>query len=147
MVEEQKAPRKDKHLIWIVLIVAMICISASAFVYFKVMQKDSAEVSIKDMKSVTLPSMTVNLADMGGSRYLRTTITLEYSSDKVKDELALSTYKVKDGILKVLRNTKASTLEDPQQTDALKQALLDEVNSRLQSGKITGLYFEELLVQ
>ena len=148
MAEEQQAPKeKSKNMIWTVLIVAILCTATAAFVYFTTGAKNQAEVSPKDMKSVTLPSITVNLSDNGGSRYLRTTITLEYSSDKLKDELPLSMYKVKDGVLKVLRNTQASTLEDPQQIDALKQALLDEVNSRLQSGKITGLYFEELLVQ
>lgn len=147
MAEEQQKPQKSKRGIIIGVAVAIICIAASAFVYFMFLAKPSGEVSPKDMKSITLPSMTVNLSDIGGSRYLRTTITLEYSSDKLKEELDLSMYKVKDGVLKVLRNSKASTFEDPAQTEALKQTLLDEVNSRLQTGKITALYFEELLVQ
>lgn len=147
MAEEQQVPQKNRRGLWIGLIVAILCMSTSVFVYFTFLAKDSAELSPKDMKSVTLPSLTVNLADANDSRYLRTTITLEYSSDKLEEELKLSMYKVKDGVLKVLRNSRASTFEDPQQTEALKQALLDEVNSRLHSGKITALYFEELLVQ
>ena len=147
MAEEKQAPQKSKLMIWIALIVSILCIATAAFVYLTMAAKNTAEVSPKDLKSVTLPSMTVNLADNGSNHYLRTTISLEYSSDEVKEELDLSMYKIKDGILKVLRNTKSSTLTDPQQTDALKQTLLDEINSRLQNGKITGLYFEELLVQ
>jgi len=147
MAEEQEVLKKDRKMLWIVLIVAILCITTSAFVYFTMVAKQSSEVSPKDMKSVKIPSITVNLADLGGTRYLRTTITLEYSSEKLTEELDLSMYKVKDGILKVLRNTHAKTFEDHQQTEDLKQAMLDEINSRLQSGKITGLYFEELLVQ
>lgn len=147
MAEDQQVPRKSKRGLWIGLIVAILCIATAVFVYFTFLAKDSAAVSPKDMKSITLPSMTVNLADSDRNRYLRTTITLEYSSPKLEEELKLSMYKVKDGVLKVLRNSHASTFEDPQQTDAVKQAMLDEVNSRLQSGKLTALYFEELLVQ
>jgi len=147
MAEEQSTPVKSKRTIWIGLIVVVLCIVTAVSLYFAFFMKGSGELSPKDMKSVTLPSMTVNLADINGNRYLRATITLEYSSDKLEEELKLSMYKVKDGVLKVLRNSRASTFEDPQQTDALKQALLDEVNSRLHSGKITALYFEELLVQ
>lgn len=147
MADEQQATKSNSKIIWIALIVSMLCIAVSAFVYFNFMAKNTTEVSPEDMKSVKLPSLTVNLADIGGNRYLRTTITLEYSSDKLTEELNVSMYKVKDGVLKVLRETHAKTFEDPQQVDALKQAMLDEINSRLHSGKITGLYFEELLVQ
>ncbi len=147
MAEEQQAPLKKNRTLLIVSITAVVCIAAAVFAYFAFIAKPSAEVAPKDFKSVKIPSMTVNLADTDSHRYLKTTISLEYSDDKVKTELDTSIYKVKDGILKVLRNTKASTLTDPQQTDALKKTLLDEINSRLQNGKITGLYFEELLVQ
>ena len=146
MAEEQQVPTKKNRTLLIVSLMAVVCIAAAVFAYFAFMAKPAAEAP-KDFKSIKIPSMTVNLADTDSHRYLKTTISLEYSDDKVKEELDLSMYKVKDGILKVLRNTKASTLTDPQQTDALKKSLLDEINSRMQNGKITGLYFEELLVQ
>ncbi len=148
MADEQQPGKSNSKIKWIALMVSMLCLAASVFVYFTFMAQQSAAVSPKNMKSTTLPSMTVNLADIGGNRYLKTTITLEYSDDKkLAEELEASMYKVKDAVLKVLRNTHAKTFEDPQQLEALKQTLLDEINSRLQTGKVTGLYFEELLVQ
>lgn len=148
MAEEQPtAVKSNRKIILIALIVAIVCLGGSAFVYFHFLAKPSSQVSPKDMKSVKITSMTVNLADIGGNRYVRTTITLEYSSDKLTEELNSSMYKVKDAIIKVLRETHANTFEDPQQVEDLKQKMLDEINSRLQTGKITGLYFEELLVQ
>ncbi|MEA4924156.1 MAG: flagellar basal body-associated FliL family protein [Syntrophomonadaceae bacterium] len=147
MADEQQPGKNDSKIKWIALMVSMLCIAASVFVYFTFMAQQSAAVSPKNMKSATLPSMTVNLADIGGNRYLKTTITLEYSDEKLTEELGASMYKVKDAVLKVLRSTQAKTFEDPQQLEALKQTLLDEINSRLQTGKVTGLYFEELLVQ
>jgi flagellar basal body-associated protein FliL len=54
---------------------------------------------------------------------------------------------VKDSAIRVLRNTSSGSLKDPQATENLKQALLKEINSTLTSGKVTGLYFEEFIVQ
>lgn len=143
---EQQVAKKNQRSLWILSIVAFIAIAACTYMYF-VGFKNLSQVSAKDVKNVTLPSMTVNLADTDSNRYIKTTITLEFTSDDVEKELNNSMYKVKDGILKVLRRTKASTLENTQQTEALKKALLDEINSRLTSGKITGIYFQELLIQ
>jgi flagellar FliL protein len=145
--DEQQVSKKNQRSLWILAIVAFISISACTYMYFIGFKDSSAQVSARDVKTVTLPSITVNLADTDSSRYLKTTITLEFYSDDVEEELNDSMYKVKDGILKVLRNTKANTMEDTQQTEVLKKALLSEINSRLKSGKITGLYFQELLVQ
>jgi flagellar FliL protein len=146
--EEQQQPKKKKTKLWIILGVAFIAIAACIYLYFSVGVKNSAaQVPAKDMKTVTFADITVNLADTNSSRYLKTTITLEYSSKDLDKEITASKYKVKDGILKVLRNTSASNLDTPEETDVLKQQLLEEVNSRLTSGKVTGLYFEDFIVQ
>ena len=147
-VEEKPEPKKKKFKIWIILVVVLIALSAGTYTYFSFgLKKTSAQVTSKDMKSVTLPSITVNLVDGNKSRYLKTTITLEYSSKEVDAELKTSLYKVKDSILKVLRSTSASSLDNPQENEILKGQLLKEVNATLTSGKVSGLYFEEFLVQ
>ena len=144
--EKQVKPRKTKIMILIIL--AIIALAGGAFGYLSHKPPQTeAKVAVKSMKSITLPSMTVNLADSGGSHYLRTTIALEYSSDKDKEELDSSMYKIKDAVLQKLRETTASDWEDPGQTDAIKKVLMDQVNSCLVKAKITGLYFQELLVQ
>lgn len=146
--EENTNPVRNSSRLWLLALIAVIAIAAGAYLYFNVgLQNSAAQSENKHMKSMTLPSFTVNLADAGGNRYLKTTITLEYSSDAVGKELEKTTYRVKDSILKVLRNTSAITLRSPQGTESLKQQLLTEINSTLTSGKVTGLYFEELLVQ
>lgn len=144
--EVQEPPKKKKSKFKIVGIAVLIVIVACACGYYYVGMKNPAgQMTKKDMKSVTLPSVTVNLEDAG---YIKTTITLEYpSSKKLDDELAKNLYKVKDSVIRVLRNTTADSLKNPQETEALKQSLLKEINSTLTSGKVTGLYFEEFIVQ
>jgi flagellar basal body-associated protein FliL len=144
--DEIKEPKKKKSKLLIICVIAFIAISAGTYLYFSGGHKNTApQVSKENMKSVTLPSLTVNLADSG---YVKTTITLEYvSSKKLENELANNLYEVKDSAIRVLRNTSAGSLKNPQSTENLKQALLKEVNSTLTSGKVTGLYFEEFIVQ
>ncbi len=143
--EKQSQPPKRKKFIWLAL--ALFLIGALAGGAYWYMNRDPAEVANRNRQFVTLPSMTVNLADAGGKRYLRTTITLEYTDSKLKEELDTSMYRVKDGILQVLRSATASQLQEGQQLDQTKAALLTEINSRLHKGQITAVYFEELLVQ
>jgi len=144
--EEKKSPsNKRKYLIGILLVIILSGIAGGGTYWY--LNRDPADVAAKNRQYVTLPSMTVNLADTGGKRYLRTTITLEYTDHKLKEELDTSMYKVKDGVLQVLRSTYAYQLQEGQELDQIKQALQTEINSRLHKGQITGLYFEELLVQ
>lgn len=147
---EKTTPNKDKSKTFILLVLVIITLLAGTFTYLNLGIKNSSaqEATHKDMKSVTLPSLTVNLAEGNRVRYLKTTITLEYPASKELDEeLGEGLYKVKDSILKVLRNTNAAFLNNPQETEFLKQELLKEVNAELKSGEVTGLYFEEFIVQ
>lgn len=144
--DEKQEPKKKKSKLFILGVVVFIAIVGLTCGYFNVGLKNSlAQMTSQDIKSVTLPSLTVNLIDGG---YIKTTITLEYaSSKKMENEMEKKLYKVKDSILRVLRNTSANSLRNPRETENLKQELLKEINSALTCGKVTGLYFEEFIVQ
>lgn len=104
--------------------------------------------SKEEIKNLTMPSLTVNLADVNRRGYLKTTITLEYVASKELDkELEEESYKVKDTILMVFRNTTSVALSNPQETELLKLELLSEINSTLTNGEIKAIYFEEFIVQ
>ena len=145
--EEQQVPKKKKSILWIFTFLAFVAMSTGTFGFFHFEGKNLADqITAADMRSVTLPSFTVKLADTS-SRYLKITITLESPSKKVEKELTESSYKVEDSVIKVLRNTSTSNLDDPQKTDMLKQELLNGINAVLTSGKVTGLYFDEFIIQ
>lgn len=145
-VEEQQVSKKKKSKLWISILI-LVAICAGVFYYFQIAgENPTGQVAAMDMRSVTLDSFTVKLDDTS-SRYLKTTITLESPSKKVEEELNTSSYKVKDSIIKVLRNISASSLDDPQKTDMLKQELLNGINAVLTNGKVTGLYFDEFIIQ
>jgi flagellar FliL protein len=146
--DENQVPKKEKPrlLILILSAILLVAIAGSIFFSFRGSYNMAAIFARKpEIKSLTLPSITVNLADRG---YVKATITMEYESSKeLNKELEKNTYQLKDSVIKVLRNTNSSSLQNPQATENLKKLLLEEINSSMRSGKITGLYFEEFLVQ
>lgn len=97
-------------------------------------------------RQLNLEPLVVNLADPGGRRYLRVTITLEFTDPKVEKEMARVGYRVRDAIIQVLRSKTVADLA-PDQADKVRQELLDTVNGLLEKGKFTGLYFQEFIIQ
>jgi flagellar basal body-associated protein FliL len=146
--EEKKEPKKKNYKKWLILIVALIALSAGGYTYYSLILKNApAQISKKEIQSLTLPSVTVNLVNGNKSRYLKTTIVLEFASKEVEEELKVSSYRVKDSVLRVLRGTSASSLDNPLETEILKEQLLKEINATLTTGEVIGLYFLEFLVQ
>jgi flagellar basal body-associated protein FliL len=94
----------------------------------------------------TLDSVVVNLADPGGRRYLRTTVALEYADPEVAKEIERAGSRVQDAVIRVLR---AKTVADlaPDRIDALRRELVSAVNGVLGWDGVTGVYFQEFIVQ
>jgi flagellar FliL protein len=114
----------------------------------KVASASSQEAEKEDTayKQLPLESLVVNLSDPGGNRYLRVTITVEYTDGKVEKELQRSMHRIRDAIIQVLRSKTVADLV-PGKAEKVKKELLDTVNGFLKEGKITGLYFQEFLIQ
>lgn len=106
----------------------------------------SAKEEAAGSKQLSLESLVVNLADAGGRRYLRVTITLEYADGKVEKELQRSMHRIRDAIIQVLRSKTVADLA-PGKAEKVKKELLDTVNGFLKEGRVTGLYFQEFLIQ
>lgn len=147
--DEKPEFQKKKSKLFIISLFVFIILAGCFYGFFNQSLKNAAKSwSQEEIKSMTLPSLTVNLADVNRHGYLKTTITMEYvASKKLEKELEEESYKVMDTILKVLRNTTSVALSNPQETELLKMELLTEINSTLSNGKITGIFFEEFIVQ
>lgn len=106
-------------------------------------QTAPAVVNDKNLKVMQIESFVVNLADQG--HYLRATITLEYTDPNLEKELAERKYRVRDAVIATLRTKHVADLP-ASATDKLREELMGAINNVLQ-GKITGLYFEEFIIQ
>lgn len=90
---------------------------------------------------------TVNIADPGGKRYLKTEVHLEVQDEKQKPELETRLPIVQDRILAVLSSKTMADLE-VYNRDNLRQELLNQINDALgKKAVILNVYFTVFVTQ
>lgn len=96
-----------------------------------------------------LENFIVNMADSGGTRYLRVTLQLELDDTKKKFVEALDMRKpqLRDAILTVLASKRYEEVSSAQGKLILKQELLRRLNSLITEGSIVNIYFTEFVAQ
>ncbi len=151
--EKKEPPKKKKKMLILLLVLAVLAGSAAAaYFYFKKPAGEAAPVKKKtaaaELENFEMGEMVVNLAGNGGGHYLKVKITVEYPKDKkLAEELKRKKYLLSDALITALR---AKTLTEVSSADSaakLKSDLMSEINSRLDSGKVVGVYFTDFLVQ
>jgi len=95
----------------------------------------------------SLETFIVNLADKGGSRYLRVTMDLELGDPKLEKELNERLPQVRDSLLMILPSKRFDDISTVQGKTALRDEVMETLNGFLAQGKITNIYFKEFVVQ
>ncbi len=96
---------------------------------------------------VSLETFIVNLADQGGKRYLRMTIDLELDSEDLEPEINKRLPQVRDSILTILPTKRFEDISSASGKTALRDQMLERINSFLANGRVTNIYFKEFVVQ
>ena len=94
-----------------------------------------------------LETFIVNLADKGGNRYLRVTMDLELGNPELQAEITKRMPQIRDSILMILPSKRFDDISPVEGKTALRDEILEKLNSLLTSGKITNIYFKEFVVQ
>lgn len=95
-----------------------------------------------------METFIVNLADSGGTRYLRVTLQLELDdTKKFAEALDLRKPQLRDAILTVLASKRYEEVSSAQGKLILKQELLRRLNSIITEGTIVNVYFTEFVAQ
>ena len=95
----------------------------------------------------SLDTFIVNLADQGGTRYLRVTMDLELGSPELETEISQRLPQVRDSILMILPTKRFEDISTVQGKTSLRDEMLETINGFLAQGKITTIYFKEFVVQ
>ena len=95
----------------------------------------------------SLDTFIVNLADKGGTRYLRVTMDLELGNSDLEDELYKRLPQVRDSLLMILPSKRFEDISTVQGKTALRDEMLEALNGYLGQGKITNIYYKEFVVQ
>ena len=94
-----------------------------------------------------LEPFIVNLMDPGGKRYLKVTLELELSNEKMKPEMDKRLPQLRDTILTLLSSKSFKDICDLSGKYQLRAEILANLNRYLKTGKVKSVYFTEFIVQ
>jgi flagellar FliL protein len=158
---EQPVKKGKGGLIIIILVLLLLAGGGAAF-YFLVLHKPPAEESVLDPELpvtaakpqaepgpiVPYSSFLVNLADAGGKRYLKFSLSIELSKHKnFQQEVEHKDAKIKDIIISIISSKTFEEINSPQGKIALKQEILRRLNTVMTGGKVEDVFFTEFVVQ
>jgi len=110
-------------------------------------QKNEQEKE-KPTAILELGTIIVNLADPGGTRYLKVDVVLEYPEDeKLAHELEEKKHEITDLVITTLRSKTVAEIQPLDKVTPLKNEIINAVNRRLTNGKISRLFFTEFIIQ
>lgn len=149
-VQKKKEPRKIPKRLVLVIIV-LLCAGGLGFygyqereLVYQYYQKYAQRE--EKLQSIRFDSVLVNLADTDSTRYLKASVVLEYRGKKLGEEIKTKSYRIKDIMIEVMRNQTVDSLSISG-TSILKRDFIKAINQELTEGKISGLYFEDFIIQ
>ncbi|MEW8992970.1 flagellar basal body-associated protein FliL [Clostridium sp.] len=155
-LEKEKGGSSKLVLIIVTAIVIFALITGAVFVGYTVATKQSGKNSsnasvsnvVEKEATLDLKEFLVNLNDEGKSKFVKVNIFLgsDGENKKLQKELTSKVPQIRDCINKILR-TKKSTDFTTEGEDLLKEEIIVKANELLNNGKITNVYFTDLIVQ
>ena len=145
------APKGKSKLKLIIIALAVVALGVGGGVY--AMRRPSAPAASEKSTSrglVTFDPFVVNLADPGGSRFIRVTLSLVVDDEKVASKITdtpVSMKEARSAILELLAEQNAAGLVTADGKQALKKAIIEHVSAIFPDAKVTDVYFSEFVVQ
>ncbi|HBM74140.1 MAG TPA: flagellar basal body-associated protein FliL [Clostridiaceae bacterium] len=133
----------------LIIILLVVIAGFLGFIVFKsgfltnIQSQKSAPVE----KIYSLGEYTVNLNEPDYRRYIKVKISVGYNEKKLDAEIAEKASPINDVINSVLRTKKLADVDTAKKTEAVKAEMKDKINAILDTGKLTNVYFDEILVQ
>ncbi len=158
---QEAAPGKKSTSLKLVLIilVALVLVGGGAVAWLmlaggdgegvpdEVAQMEAAAEKEAVGLSFPMDTFVVNLNDIGGKRYLKTNIELEYVTPEMGEELKQRLPQLRDTILLLLSSKGLDDIQGVEGKIALRRELIQRINQNLKSGKIRNLYFTQFVIQ
>ena len=149
------APKKKRRFLWIGLAIAVLMLGGGgAGYYWMNSQAATAEPEPEPhepLHQAVIPfdSFVVNLADSGGSRFLRVSLSLvvddEESAEALEDPV--TKIRVRSAILELLAQQSAAPLITPEGKTALKQSIAEQSRKAAPKVQVSNVFFSEFIVQ
>jgi flagellar FliL protein len=147
-------PKKSRKKLFVIVFAVLALIAGGGAVGFKLLRHPApahdATPESGPQGLLSLDPFVVNLADQGGSRFLRVNVRLvvgapEQAERVQKNDIALM--RVRSSILELLTQQTADKLVTPDGKAALKHAIATRVEPVLEGTKVTDVLFSDFVVQ
>lgn len=96
---------------------------------------------------MSLNPFVVNLADDGGSRYLRMTVELELSDELLREEVSTRLPQIRNAMLMILPSRTMAQINSTEGKEALRKEIIAALNEILTKGEIKNIFYTEFVVQ
>ena len=152
------APKKSRGLLLIVAAVVVLLLGGGGAYWMLVVRAaapaDTAKKAAEPAKPgggiVPLDAFVVNLADPGGERYLRVTLSLVVADEEKAKELgedAVTKARIRSAVLELLAQQVSDTLVTPDGKTSLKKAIAAQVSQAVPGLQVSDVLFSEFVVQ
>lgn len=151
MAENGKMNYKMLALIVVLVIIITGVASFTFFTYFSVSSnEEDGENKIEKVEDIRstyqLGNFTVNISNNNKISFVRATLVFELEDKEMVEELEKRKAQIRDRVISTLRAQNQEILEEPG-ADTIKRIMKDKINKILISGKVTNVWFTELVVQ
>jgi flagellar FliL protein len=99
------------------------------------------------VRPVSLPSLTVNLADSSGTRYLKIGMDVEVNAPEAAQEIDAQAARVRDAIILLLSSKKIQDLATAEGKILLKTEVAGRLNQILGTQRVVRIYFTEFVIR
>ncbi len=108
---------------------------------------EDAEEVMEVGEMFPLDTFVVNLADAGGKRYLRATLQLELAPEQAAETFEQRLPQIRDEILTVLPTKTFEDIRTVAGKSALREEILQRLNTLLNVEGVANIYFTEFVIQ
>ena len=168
-MEGQSGSKKKLVFFLLVIVVLLLIIGGGlAFYFIKVKKKKktppplnaTGNVTVQHPKPppeleelakpgifVNIGSFVVNLADTDVQRFVKVSVVIEVTNEKVQNEVQQYMPAIKDAIVDLLSSKYYKDIKTPEGRERLKIELLKRLNALIPGGGIKAVYFTSFVVQ
>lgn len=136
------------------IFIALIVLMAAMFAGYYMGRRNIAVLNIPDSRTVgtkeylfSTDEIVANLNNPDNRSYIKVNIYLGYSAKNLETELTDKKPQIRDTIIDILRSKKVADLNSQKSIERMKSEISNNVNKILTKGKVSSVYFNDILVQ
>lgn len=134
-----------KKILIIVIIVFMLLIIVSGTVFGILFMKSDDESKASEEYYFNVGEIYSNIAD--SRRIMKLNLTISVTDEKLIEEFNEKSFLIKDELYKILTNKKINDIQGKESQALLKKEIMENLEKKFATDKISNIYFDEIIVQ